>query len=232
MSYSDTSPECSYDSEDSETCFIRDYDIEVEDGFESANDSDSNESLEEMANADEPLADEEWLKRYNEEVKQNEELERMLQKRLDGTEHVDSWCSCGNCNRVLLQNLSECYCCNELDGCKEAMSSDVVLQDLPEGTTIKCITDHPGFKPVCLEKWSLRMAADKFRTKTKQRYQQTGTEESYLRSVAYREFSRLVYGFLGNKRIPLPGCAYTAIRKKFQGGTDESFTGFDLDEDE
>jgi len=41
-----------------------------------------------------------------------------------------------------------------------------------------------------------------------------------------------VYGFLGNKRIPLPGCAYTAIRKKFQGGTDESFTGFDLDEEE
>lgn len=55
------------------------------------------------------------------------------------------------------------------------------------------------------------MAADKFRTKTKQRYHQTGKEESYLRSVAYREFSRLVYGFLGNKRIALPGCAYTAI---------------------
>ena len=57
------------------------------------------------------------------------------------------------------------------------MSSELVLQDPPKGTTIKCITDHPGFKPVYLEKWSLRMAADKFRTKTKQRYQQTGTEE-------------------------------------------------------
>ena len=91
MSSSDTSSECSYDSEDSEICFIRDYDMEVEDGFESTNDTDSNESLEEMANADEPLADEEWLKRYNEEVQQNEELERMLQNRLDGTEHVDSW---------------------------------------------------------------------------------------------------------------------------------------------
>ena len=89
MSSSEASSECSYDSEDSEIFFIRDYDVEVEDGFES-NDTDSNESLEEMANADEPLADEEWLKRYNEEVKQNE-LERMLQKRLDGTEHVDSW---------------------------------------------------------------------------------------------------------------------------------------------
>ena len=42
--------------------------------------TDSNESIEEIANADEPLADKEWLKRYNEEVKQNEELERMLQK--------------------------------------------------------------------------------------------------------------------------------------------------------
>ena len=91
MSSSDTSSECRYDSEDSEIFFNRDYDTEVEDGFESTNDTDSNESIEEIANADEPLADEEWLKRYNEEVKQNEELERMLQKRLDGTEHVDSW---------------------------------------------------------------------------------------------------------------------------------------------
>ena len=91
MSSSDTSSECSYDSENSENFFIRDYDTEVEDGFESTNDTDSNESIEEIANTNQPLADEEWLKRYNEEVKQNEELERMLQKRLDGTEHVDSW---------------------------------------------------------------------------------------------------------------------------------------------
>ena len=46
MSSSETSSECSYDSEDSEIFFIRDYDVEVEDGFES-NDPDSNESLKE-----------------------------------------------------------------------------------------------------------------------------------------------------------------------------------------
>ena len=78
MSYNDTSSECSYDSEDSDIFFIRDYVVEVEDGFESANDTDSNGSHKEMANADKPLADEEWLKSYNEEVKENEELERML----------------------------------------------------------------------------------------------------------------------------------------------------------
>ena len=71
--------------------FIPDHDVEVEDGIESTNDTDSNERIEEIVNADEPLADEEWLKRYNEEGKQNQELQRMLQKRLDGTEHVDSW---------------------------------------------------------------------------------------------------------------------------------------------
>lgn len=92
MCSTDASSECSYDSEDSEFFFIRDFNMEVEDDFDDcAADSASNESCDEMAYADEPLADEEWLKKYSEEVKENEELERMLQKRLDGTEHADSW---------------------------------------------------------------------------------------------------------------------------------------------
>ncbi len=49
----------------------------------------------------------------------------------------------------------------------------------------------------------------------------------FLRSIAYREFSQLVYGILGKLRIPLP-CAYHAIRKKFQSSGEE-FTGFDED---
>ena len=54
---------------------------------------------------------------------------------------------------------------------------------------------------------------------------------SFLRSVAYREFTRLVYGRIGNKRIPLPACAYSAIRKQFPISKDENFAGFDLGED-
>ena len=49
--------------------------------------------------------------------------------------------------------------------------------------------------------------------------------------MSYREFSRLVYGFLGNRRIPLPACAYATIRKVFPCDKDEEFTGFDLDEE-
>jgi len=40
-----------------------------------------------------------------------------------------------------------------------------------------------------------------------------------------------VYGQIGNKRIPLPACAYSAIRKQFPTRKDENFAGFDLDED-
>ena len=49
-----------------------------------------------------------------------------------------------------------------------------------------------------------------------------------LRSVSYGEFTRLVYGKLGNKRIPLPACAYDAIRATFAG--DDPMTGF-IEED-
>lgn len=49
----------------------------------------------------------------------------------------------------------------------------------------------------------------------------------YLRSVAYREFTQLVHGYLGNKRIPLPACAYHAIRTRFVG---KDFQGYDDEE--
>ena len=35
------------------------------------------------------------------------------------------------------------------------------------------------------------------------------------KSGIYREFIHLVYGRLGKNRIPLPACAYHAIRSKF-----------------
>lgn len=42
------------------------------------------------------------------------------------------------------------------------MSRNLMLHDLPE---TKPVIVHPGFKPVCLEKGNLRMAAYNFQTK-------------------------------------------------------------------
>ena len=57
------------------------------------------------------------------------------------------------------------------------MCSDINLQDIPDGTVLKCVIQHPGFNVVCLEKWSLRMAAERFKTRDKKRNRQTGLEE-------------------------------------------------------
>ena len=50
------------------------------------------ESLEnDIAYADEPLADEEWIKKYEEEVVETYKLEHELRERLEGSVQVDSW---------------------------------------------------------------------------------------------------------------------------------------------
>ena len=55
---------------------------------------------------------------------------------------------------------------------------------------------------------------------------------SFLRSVVYREFIRMVYGILGRRRVPLPACVYHEIRKTFPVAKDRSFTGFKMDEND
>ena len=47
-------------------------------------------------------------------------------------------CTCGNCSRDLLANISECYCCKELEGNLEALTSHIVLAELQEGHVLNC----------------------------------------------------------------------------------------------
>ena len=44
-----------------------------------------------MVYDNEPLTVEEWLKKYEEEVRENNKLQRELRERLDGSVPVDSW---------------------------------------------------------------------------------------------------------------------------------------------
>ena len=54
---------------------------------ETSNDS----SDEDAAYTDEPLADAEWIEKYQEEMKANEELERSLKDRLQGNVELKEW---------------------------------------------------------------------------------------------------------------------------------------------
>lgn len=95
MSSDNLDSEYLIDSEHSEVSSVEEYDMEVEeeDGDLQAALSQIDENLDacDMAYAFEPIADEDWLKQYEKEQKENEKLEQMLRKRLGGEEQVDSW---------------------------------------------------------------------------------------------------------------------------------------------
>ena len=95
MSSESSELETSFDSDNSEINFIGGYEGEDE-GYSfrvsprsPKNWSDS--SNDDNAYADEPLADAEWLERYQEEMKANKELKRSLKDRLQGKVERKEW---------------------------------------------------------------------------------------------------------------------------------------------
>ncbi|XP_046862728.1 uncharacterized protein LOC124456292 [Xenia sp. Carnegie-2017] len=175
----------------------------------------------------EPLADEEWLKKYiretEEERRQTEELERRMQNEVP----LDSWCHCGNCRVPLLVNPKECRCCHEIANCMIEMQDHMVVSEL--GRQPKCITEHPGFDAICLNRWALNLAANLYQRQDGVRYHKGFLEQRFFRVVAYRQFTRMVHGILRDKRIPLPACAYHVIRKTFNLKKNEHFAGYEED---
>ena len=66
----------------------------------------------------------------------------------------NSRCQCGNCQR--LNRVQECVCCSEID-CAVAKNNEAVeAEGLAEPPV--CITQHPGFHAVCLNRWVLQTA--------------------------------------------------------------------------
>jgi hypothetical protein len=67
-----------------------------------------------------------------------------------------------------------------------------VLNDVGQDAKVKCITEHPGFDQICLGKWSLRMASDKYKTKSKAKYYQLNSESEnklvYLKCILFIYF--------------------------------------------
>ena len=59
----------------------------------------------------------------------------------------------------------------------ECLSSEEVVK---VGLKSKFVTQHPGFRKDCLQKWSLQLAADKYKTINKTVYCQTGSENKYI----------------------------------------------------
>ncbi|XP_048576391.1 uncharacterized protein LOC125558932 [Nematostella vectensis] len=176
------------------------------------------ESLDPVPNGEEAA---EYEQQLHEENKQEEELLRRFSREQD----ISTWFKCSNCSLKLLVTKEECRCCTEFATCKK-------LQEVGlEG----CIVDHPGFSVNCLNEWVLRTAAVGLKTRKKKSYTsvksaKNASESEFLRSVAYRQYVRLVYECVGwSKRASLPSCVYNKIREAFPS---ETFHGFEEDKED
>jgi len=77
-----------------------------------------------------------------------------------------------------------------------------------------CITQHPGFQAVCLNRWVLQTAWYQYKKQYSQSYE--GPQHKLNRHIAYRQLVRWCWGILGKEiRVPLPSCAVCCIRAHF-----------------
>ena len=122
-------------------------------------------------------------------------------------------CKCQNCQ--IMDRNEECKCCMEFSQIVDKISEVV---EHPS-----CITLHPGFGPVCLNRWVLQAAWFQY----KQQYANTyeGPEHKLNRHIAYRQLVRWCWGVLGKEiRVALPSCAVSCIRAHFPPpGLEEDF---------
>ncbi|KAJ8322412.1 hypothetical protein KUTeg_000037 [Tegillarca granosa] len=97
------------------------------------------------------------------------------------------------------------------------------LEDFP---SIGCITEHPGFRNVCLDQYVLETAYYVYRQSHHVEIEDPNKRNRY---VAYKQLVRWCWGWLGkNIRIPLPSCVVRTIRDTFPCEND-NYVGFNPD---
>ncbi|XP_068697248.1 uncharacterized protein [Montipora foliosa] len=120
------------------------------------------------------------------------------------------WCTCQNCQ--ILNRNEECTCCSEFPQICDKNKEAVEMGEVAEAPV--CITQHPGFQAVCLNRWVLQTAWYQYKQQYSQSYE--GPQHKLNRHVAYRQLVRWYWGVLGKEiRVPLPSCAVCCIRAHF-----------------
>lgn len=120
-----------------------------------------------------------------------------------------------------MDTINECVCCQEITA-----TQNMCLNHEDEGTASEhnCITQHPGFSAVCLNKWVLQTAWYQYRQQYNNAYE--GPDHKRYRHIAYRQLARWCWGWLGKEvRVILPSCAVMCIRAHFPPpGLEDNFT--------
>ncbi|XP_067026011.1 uncharacterized protein [Acropora muricata] len=155
----------------------------------------------------------------NESSEGSEKSDENVDDQEDNRLANSNWCTCGSCQ--IMNSINECVCCQEIDKMVETCQS--IVSDGDSDCPPQCITQHPGFQPVCTNKYVLRTAWTQYKQQYGNAYE--GPEHKHFRHIAYRQLARWCWGVLGKEvRVVLPSCAVMYIRAHFPPpGLEENF---------
>ncbi|XP_077142808.1 kelch repeat and BTB domain-containing protein 4 isoform X3 [Ranitomeya variabilis] len=121
-----------------------------------------------------------------------------------------NWCQCGHCS--IMPHVAESVCCREVPAINRFLENE------------SCVTRHVDFAGFVLSRdflvqmlqFSTKLTASKFAEK----------ENGHLREAAYRRFTNMIYGFLGNgSGLSVPSCVVRNIRETFPS-PDGNYTSY------
>ncbi len=135
------------------------------------------------------------------------ELQQGAQQEPERDGDVRTWCQCGIC--VDQDKSANRHCCQEVQA----------LKTLANGSSVGCITLHPGFEPVVLNRYVLELTYNQY----KHLYGQIDMPlDRRWRHLCYRNLVMWVWGRLGKRnRKALPSCILKVVRDRFPSVTGE-----------
>jgi len=128
-------------------------------------------------------------------------------------------CTCGNCQ--VLGRVEACICGEEIEALENKLVEAVTSGECEEQP--QCITQHPGFHAVCINRWVLQVAWYQYKQQYKASYD--GQEDKLFPHTAYRQLTQWCRGILGKEiRVVLPACGVMCIRNFYPPpGPEEDF---------
>ena len=120
-----------------------------------------------------------------------------------------------------MERAESCVCCQEIEQVKNKLIEAVSFGECEEQP--KCITQHLGFHPVCINRWVLQTAWYQYKQQYKDPYD--GAEDKLFRHIAYRQLARWCWGILGKEiRVVLLFFSVMCIRTFYPPpGPEEEF---------
>ena len=92
-------------------------------------------------------------------------------------------CACENCQ--IMERAESCVCCQGIEQVNNKLIKAVSFGECEEQP--KYITQHPGFHPVCINRWVLQTAWYHYKQQYKDLYD--GAEDKLFKHIAYRQLA-------------------------------------------